>query len=235
MIDCHLLSANRLADGAVVWLNDAHDWVEMLDSGCAFDDKRIESAKLAADQAVAANLVVAPAPHLAQLVDGVPVPVEYREQLRARGPSVRTDLGKQATLGTRQSGAALPRPVVPGEVSHAGVYRYDSIEREFLKERAQQFGQQVARRLSGELSEEEFKVYRLMNGLYLQLHGYMLRVAIPYGTLSAIQMRQLAYVAQTYDKGYGHFTTRQNLQLNWTQLSDAPEILSVLADRKSVV
>ena len=81
-----------------------------------------------------------------------------------------------------------------------------------------------------ELDEEAFKVYRLMNGLYLQLHDYMLRVAIPYGTLSAIQMRQLAYVAKTYDKGYGHFTTRQNMQFNWPRLSDSPEILSVLAD-----
>ncbi len=85
-------------------------------------------------------------------------------------------------------------------------------------------------RLSGELDEEAFKVYRLMNGLYLQLHGYMLRVAIPYGTLSAVQLRQLAYVARTYDKGYGHLTTRQNIQFNWPRLADTPEILSVLAD-----
>ncbi len=225
----HLISANRLDDGAVVWLDDRHEWVAALEQACAFDDERIGHARLTADRAVATNLVVAPTPRAAHLVDGLPVPVDYRERLRSRGPSVRTDLGKQAA-GAAVPGALRQRPVVPAEVSHAGIYRYDPSEREFLKHRAQEFGQQVARRLSGELNEEEFKVYRLMNGLYLQLHGYMLRVAIPYGTLSAIQLRQLAHVARTYDKGYGHFTTRQNLQFNWPQLSDAPEILSVLAD-----
>lgn len=225
----YLISANRLDDGAVVWLDQRHQWVETLALACAFESGAVEDASSAAARAVAGNRVVDPQPRPARMVDGRPVPVDYREQLRSRGPSVRTDLGKQAE-NNAAAGSARQRPVVPVAVTHAGVYRYDPLEREYLKERAAQFGQQVARRLSGELSEEEFKVYRLMNGLYLQLHGYMLRVAIPYGTLSALQMRQLAHVARTYDKGYGHFTTRHNLQFNWPRLTDAPEILSVLAD-----
>lgn len=225
----YLLSANRLNDGAVVWLDQRHEWVEVLDQACAFAGQAVEEAKAAADRAVADNLVVDPKPRDAKLVEGKPMPLDYREQLRSQGPSVRTDLGKQAA-GRQASSLHRQRPVVPVEVSQAGVYRYDPAEREYLKDRARQFGQQVDRRLSGELTEDEFKVYRLMNGLYLQLHGYMLRVAIPYGTLSAIQLRQLAYVARTYDRGYGHFTTRHNLQFNWPHLSDSAEILSVLAE-----
>lgn len=109
------------------------------------------------------------------------------------------------------------------------MYRYDEFDRRFLAERVAQFRGQVERRLSGGLNEEEFKPLRLMNGLYLQLHAYMLRVAIPYGTLSAVQMDKLADIAETYDRGYGHFTTRQNLQFNWPKLADVPEILDELA------
>ncbi|MEQ9331475.1 nitrite/sulfite reductase [Thalassobaculum sp.] len=109
------------------------------------------------------------------------------------------------------------------------MYRYDEFDHTFVTQRVEQFREQVARRISGELSEDEFKPLRLMNGLYLQLHAYMLRVAIPYGTLSARQLRQLAYVARRYDRGYGHFTTRQNIQFNWPTLSDAPDILADLA------
>ena len=109
------------------------------------------------------------------------------------------------------------------------MYRYDEFDAAMVAERTEQFRGQVARRLSGELSEDEFKPLRLMNGLYLQLHAYMLRVAIPYGTLSSRQMRALAYVARTYDKGYGHFTTRQNIQFNWPALVDVPDILADLA------
>ncbi len=225
----YLMSANRLRDGAVVWLSERHEWVEALEHACAFTGNAVGTAAALAEQAVAANQIVDPKPREARVVDGRPSPVDYREQLRSLGPSVRTDLGKQAESRT-SARAARPRPVVPVEVTQAGVYQYDPIEREYLKERARLFGEQVQRRLSGELNEEEFKVYRLMNGLYLQLHGYMLRVAIPYGTLSAIQLRQLAYVARTYDKGYGHFTTRHNLQFNWPHLTDAAEILSVLAE-----
>jgi sulfite reductase (NADPH) hemoprotein beta-component len=110
------------------------------------------------------------------------------------------------------------------------MYRYDEFDAKFVRERAAQFRGQVARRLAGELSEDEFKPLRLMNGLYLQLHSYMLRIAIPYGTLSARQLRKLAHVARKYDKGYGHFTTRQNIQLHWVQLPDVPELLLDLAE-----
>jgi sulfite reductase (NADPH) hemoprotein beta-component len=109
------------------------------------------------------------------------------------------------------------------------MYRYDAIDREFLADRADEFREQVARRLSGDLTEDQFKPLRLMNGLYLQLHAYMLRIAIPYGSLDARQLRKLAWIARTYDKGYGHFTTRTNLQFHWIRLADAPDILDHLA------
>jgi sulfite reductase (NADPH) hemoprotein beta-component len=110
------------------------------------------------------------------------------------------------------------------------MYRYDEFDAQLVRERAQQFRGQVARRLSGELTEDEFKPLRLMNGLYLQLHSYMLRIAIPYGTLSARQMRKLGAIARKYDRGYGHFTTRQNLQLHWSQLPQVPDMLVELAE-----
>jgi sulfite reductase (NADPH) hemoprotein beta-component len=108
------------------------------------------------------------------------------------------------------------------------MYAYDSLDETLVRERAAQFRGQVARRISGELSEDEFKPLRLRNGLYLQLHAYMLRVAIPYGLLSAGQMRTLARIARRYDRGYGHFTTRQNIQFNWIRLADTPDILDDL-------
>ncbi len=100
------------------------------------------------------------------------------------------------------------------------MYHYNNADHQLIAERVEQFGSQVQRRLNNELSEEEFKPLRLMNGLYLQLHAYMLRVAIPYGTLSSDQLRKLAVIAQRYDRGYGHFTTRQNIQYNWLELED---------------
>ncbi len=109
------------------------------------------------------------------------------------------------------------------------MYRYDEFDHAFVAERVEQFRDQVQRRLSGELAEDAFKPLRLMNGVYLQLHAYMLRIAIPYGTLSSRQMRMLAHVARKYDRGYGHFTTRQNLQFNWPKLSDMPDVLAELA------
>jgi sulfite reductase (NADPH) hemoprotein beta-component len=109
-------------------------------------------------------------------------------------------------------------------------YRYDEFDRTLIAERVEQFRDQVRRRLSGELTEEQFKPLRLTNGLYLQLHAYMLRIAIPYGTLSSRQLRKLAEIARKYDRGYGHFTTRQNLQLNWIKLEDAPDALAALAE-----
>jgi sulfite reductase (NADPH) hemoprotein beta-component len=110
------------------------------------------------------------------------------------------------------------------------MYLYDDIDRAMLEDRAAEFRAQAQRRLAGEITEEQFKPLRLMNGLYLQLHAYMLRVAIPYGTLSPVQLRKLAHVARTYDRGYGHFTTRTNLQLHWIKLRDAPTILAELAE-----
>jgi sulfite reductase (NADPH) hemoprotein beta-component len=110
------------------------------------------------------------------------------------------------------------------------MYSYSDFDEAFVRARVAQFSQQVERRLDGSLTEDEFRPLRLMNGLYLQLHAYMLRVAIPYGSLSPRQMRQLAHIADTWDKGYGHFTTRQNIQFNWPKLPDVPAILSALAD-----
>ncbi|MEM6656971.1 MAG: nitrite/sulfite reductase [Pseudomonadota bacterium] len=110
------------------------------------------------------------------------------------------------------------------------MYRYSEFDTAFLEERNRQFRAQVERRIDGSLTEDEFKPLRLMNGLYLQLHAYMLRVAIPYGTLSSAQMRQLALLAEKWDKGYGHFTTRQNIQYNWPKLKDVPDMLDALAE-----
>ena len=110
------------------------------------------------------------------------------------------------------------------------MYRYDALDKDIVADRAAEFRHQVARRLAGELTEDQFKPLRLMNGLYLQLHAYMLRVAIPYGTLNVAQLRKLAWISRTYDKGYGHFTTRTNLQYHWIKLGDAPDILDALAE-----
>ncbi len=109
------------------------------------------------------------------------------------------------------------------------MYRYDEFDHAFVSGRVEQFRDQVARRLSGELAEDAFKPLRLMNGVYLQLHAYMLRVAIPYGTLNSRQMRMLAHIARKYDRGYGHFTTRQNIQYNWPKLSELPDAMAELA------
>jgi sulfite reductase (NADPH) hemoprotein beta-component len=109
------------------------------------------------------------------------------------------------------------------------MYRYDEFDASFVRERTSQFSDQVRRRIAGELSEDQFRPLRLMNGLYLQLHAYMLRIAVPYGTLSSKQLKMLAHVARTYDRGYGHFTTRQNIQFNWPRLKDVPAILADLA------
>jgi sulfite reductase (NADPH) hemoprotein beta-component len=110
------------------------------------------------------------------------------------------------------------------------MYDYTDFDEAFVRSRVAQFSRQVERRLDGSLTEDEFRPLRLMNGLYLQLHAYMLRVAIPYGTLNPRQMRQLAMIAERWDKGYGHFTTRQNIQYNWPKLPDVPAILGALAD-----
>jgi sulfite reductase (NADPH) hemoprotein beta-component len=109
------------------------------------------------------------------------------------------------------------------------MYQYDSYDQTIVDQRARQFKGQVERRMDGEITELEFKPLRLQNGLYMQLHGYMLRVAIPYGLLSSTQLRKLAHISRVYDRGYAHFTTRQNLQYNWLKLTDMPQILAELA------
>ncbi|CDX24031.1 Sulfite reductase hemoprotein subunit [Mesorhizobium sp. ORS 3324] len=109
------------------------------------------------------------------------------------------------------------------------MYRYDEFDHDFVKARVAEFSDQVQRRLAGEITEDQFRPLRLMNGVYLQLHAYMLRIAVPYGTLNSRQLRMLGHIARKYDKGYGHFTTRQNIQFNWPALSDIPAILADLA------
>src|ERR1700753_451012 len=110
------------------------------------------------------------------------------------------------------------------------MYAYDELDRTLINERVAEFRDQVKRRLSGELTEDEFKMLRLQNGVYLQLHAYMFRIAIPYGTLSSAQLRRLAHVARRYDRGYGHFTTRQHCQCNWSTLAELPDALADLAE-----
>ncbi len=110
------------------------------------------------------------------------------------------------------------------------MYRYDEFDATFVRERVKQFRGQVERRLAGEITEEQFRPLRLQNGVYLQLHAYMLRVAIPYGTLSSRQLRKLGFIARRFDRGFGHFTTRQNIQYNWPQLDEIPAVLEHLAE-----
>jgi len=109
------------------------------------------------------------------------------------------------------------------------MYRYDQYDHQIIKERVAQYRDQVRRRLANELTEDEFRPLRLQNGLYMQRHAYMLRVAVPYGMLSSTQMRMFATIARKHDRGYGHFTTRQNIQYNWITLEETPEILNKLA------
>src|SRR6201987_1795047 len=109
------------------------------------------------------------------------------------------------------------------------MYAYDELDRTLSNERVEEFRDQVKRGLSGELTEDEFKMLRLQNGVYLQLHAYMFLIAIPYGTLSSEQLRMLAHVARRYDRGYGHFTTRQNIQFHWIKLEELPNAMAELA------
>src|SRR6202165_1500002 len=122
--------------------------------------------------------------------------------------------------GRRKRPSPAPEPIM---------YLYDEIDQKLVDERVAQFRDQTRRFLEGKLSEDEFRALRLRNGLYIQRYAPMLRIAIPYGLLSSTQLRKLAHIARTYDRGYGHFSTRQNLQLNWPKLEDVPEILAELA------
>ncbi|MBB2168048.1 DUF2849 domain-containing protein [Gluconacetobacter aggeris] len=225
----HIVTANRLCDGSVVWLDASGNWGENIGAAASMDEADAASTVVTL-QRRDRNIVVDVRSIPAEAGENHPRPLSQREQLRASGPSVRPDL-RHLRSGTCEEVGI--RPVPPSTFStspHAGTYRYDEFDRQFLRDRAAQFGDQVQRRIAGELTEEEFKPLRLMNGLYLQLHGYMLRVALPYGVLSAVQMRQLAYIARHFDRGYGHFTTRQNIQFNWPRLVDVPDILAILAE-----
>ena len=110
------------------------------------------------------------------------------------------------------------------------MYHYQDFDKEFVKDRVSEFKAITQRRIDGVLTKEEYKPFRLQNGLYLQLHAYMLRIAIPYGTLSSKQMHKLADIAERWDKGYGHFTTRQNIQFNWMRLQDVGDVLDALSE-----
>ncbi|MGE4481019.1 DUF2849 domain-containing protein [Acidocella sp.] len=223
-----VITGNRLADGISVWFAGERGWAEHVDQARAYDEAEIEAALAQAQPADAElHVVDIRAVDVTREAGGL-FPVAHREQIRARGPSVRADL----PAGVWRAEGEVPAPL-PSERSSspfAGIYRYDEYDRAFLRQRVREFSLQVERRRKGELSEEEFKPLRLMNGVYLQLHAYMLRIAIPYGVLSATQLRQLAYVARHYDRGYGHFTTRQNIQFNWLRLEDVPAALAALAE-----
>ncbi len=224
-----VITANRLTDGVVVWLNRTAQWTGQLADAALFNGESVQAALeqvSRTDQQIAVEIREIPV----AMTGGVPVPEARREQLRSTGPSVRADLAGTAPDSRWAQPPFPPPPSASSRSPYAGIYRYDEYDRQFLRDRAEQFRHQVQRRLSGELSEDEFKPLRLMNGLYLQLHGYMLRCALPYGVLSASQMRQLAYVARYYDRGYGHFTTRQNIQFNCPRLADTPDILAILAE-----
>ena len=210
-------TANRIKTGAVVWLTGDLAWAEDAGRAHGFTGKAADRARLAVDGAEQRNEIVAA--YEVPVDKGAPRP-SAREFIRAaRGPSITPPADH------RQGGDDAVAEPRHGPV----MYRYDDIDHELVRTRAAQFRDQVERRLNGELTEEEFKPLRLQNGLYLQLHAYMLRVAIPYGTLSSMQMRGLAGIARDFDRGFGHFTTRQNIQFNWIKLVEAPDILDRLA------
>ena len=182
-----------------------------------------------ADQAAAADGLSAVGPYIAPVKltgDGDVRPGNLRELIRLERAHDRSAVRS----GPR---ASLPRSMSAGSPREykklARMYLYDDFDRTLVTERVAEFRDQVARRLSGELTEDEFKPLRLMNGVYLQLHAYMLRTAIPYGTLSSTQLRMLAHVARRYDRGYGHFTTRQNIQYHWIKLEELPDAMADLA------
>ena len=210
--DLLVASANRLVDGVVVFLDDAGEWTQRLDRAAIARDKRGGEILLERARAEAFTVVD---PYLVAVSEG------------EGGGSSRSPCAKRSASRASPSRPSRPmRCVMPD--TH--FYRYDDYDRTLVAERVEQFRDQVRRRLAGELTEEQFKPLRLTNGLYLQLHAYMLRIAIPYGTLSSRQLRKLADIARKYDRGYGHFTTRQNLQLNWIKLEDAPDALAALAE-----
>ena len=217
----NVITANSLKDGLVVF-QTAGGWTLDIDKAEVLETKEaVEAALQRGAKDVAANRVVEPYAIEVRREGARLVPARLRERIRAERPDDRKFQEARRRRDMRRGGLRQgPRQTM---------YRYDEFDHAFVKERVAQFRDQVGRRLSGELDEEQFKPLRLQNGVYLQLHAYMLRIAVPYGTLNSRQVRMLAHIARTYDKGYGHFTTRQNLQFNWPQLKDVPDILGKLA------
>ena len=221
-----ILTANRLTDGIAVWYADG-GWAETIDHAELAHDKAAEDrleaigAKAYADnEVVDVNLIDV------DVVDGVVEPVRLREKIRAAGPTIRSDLGKQAASGRRSQdtsetgGRALKDEACTVTMSSTTILSRPASPSSATRSSAG---------CAGEITEDQFRPLRLMNGVYLQLHAYMLRIAVPYGTLNGKQLRMLGHIARKYDKGYGHFTTRQNIQFNWPALSDIPAILADLA------
>ena len=203
-----IITANHFFEGDVIYLADGDVWTRYFGEARVFLDESEANSVL---ERVDARQDIHAGAYLADAVvgaDGRPRPGHFREVFRATGPS------NYSTASRRNS----------------TMYHYSEFDEDFVRARVAEFRNQVERRVDGSLTEEEFKPLRLKNGLYLQLHAYMLRVAIPYGTLNGRQMRRLAEIAERWDKGYGHFTTRQNIQFNWPRLADVPDILDSLAD-----
>ena len=252
-----VLTANRLGDGIVVFLDFEGAWSETIaEAVVARSPDEVRALQDRGTYDAEHNLVVEPYLVEVRETAGGLAPIRYRERVRVAGPSILDDvpgyvepaavvrrlttmLAIAATTETRMVRRALvfvaasrilnlvlslskDAPHTPPTPRPPDMYRYDEFDAEFVRQRVAQFRDQVGRRLSGELTEDEFKPLRLMNGVYLQLHAYMLRIAIPYGTLSSRQMRKLAHIARIYDRGTGHFTTRQNLQFNWPKLARHP-------------
>ncbi|MGY4412610.1 hypothetical protein ACVWW4_004346 [Bradyrhizobium sp. LB7.1] len=204
-----VVTANRTWDGIVVYRTAARSWSADLSEAAIV--RNSDEAKALLAESVADD-VGAIGPYIAPGTGRCGRPDRTRQSARTDPPHRRDH---------RTPGPGLRRFLM---------YAYDEIDRTLVNERVSEFRDQVKRRLSGELTEDEFKILRLQNGVYLQLHAYMFRVAIPYGTLASNQLRALAHVARKYDRGYGHFTTRQNIQFNWIKLAELPDALADLAE-----
>lgn len=221
-----VLTANRVTDGATVYLTPDWQWdPDLVRANRITDDQQRE--QLLRWARARETDVCDPYTAEVETESGETLGATLRERIRARIPAWIAE-----RYGAVRDGDPVSEEpsVEPGGPHPSYLFRYDEVDRQFLRGRVAQFRSQVERRLSGELSEQELKPLRLQNGLYLQLHAYMLRVAIPYGQLGSRQLRRLAYVARRYDRGYGHFTTRQNVQFNWVRLEDMPDILADLAE-----
>lgn len=206
------ITANELISGAVVYLYENGDF-----------GVDLQKAKLfGADEQATQDAMIEKTLANPRLVSVEPIVVEVSETGTVWANRLREQIRPTAQLLVTLPARHWKEPIM---------YRYDEFDAAFVRQRTEQFAHQVKRRLSGELTEEQFRPLRLMNGLYLQLHAYMLRVAVPYGTLNSTQMRKLAYIARTYDRGYGHFTTRQNIQYNWPKLKDVPANIGRVGER----